>query len=123
MATKTKRRRGVNGSVRPRVLNVGNESPDSDSEDDSPSQPAPGVWPRFLLLKANHETKKATQLHPFLVGRVLKSITGKSEAKRLKTGDLVQVSQKAHSLPLLMGLQPVHIRQLPSAGHLLFGAT
>nr|KAG5693448.1 hypothetical protein BaRGS_022335 [Batillaria attramentaria] len=48
------------------------------------------------------EGKKAARLHPFLVGETLRSCTGRPDASRLRSGDLlVECKRKAHSNSLL----------------------
>nr|KAG5714114.1 hypothetical protein BaRGS_020442 [Batillaria attramentaria] len=54
----------------------------------------------FGILPA--EGKKAARLHPFLVGETLRSCTGRPDASRLRSGDLlVECKRKAHSNSLL----------------------
>nr|KAG5688746.1 hypothetical protein BaRGS_002070 [Batillaria attramentaria] len=87
---------------------------DSDSETEAPgpvpqSQPQSQsqshsieIWPRFLIVHCTAEGKKAARLHPFLVGETLRSCTGRPDASRLRSGDLlVECKRKAHSNSLL----------------------
>nr|KAG5701446.1 hypothetical protein BaRGS_032778 [Batillaria attramentaria] len=87
---------------------------DSDSETEAPrpasqSQPQSqsqshsiDIWPRFLIVHCTAEGKKAARLHPFLVGETLRSCTGRPDASRLRSGDLlVECKRKAHSNSLL----------------------
>nr|KAG5713220.1 hypothetical protein BaRGS_007747 [Batillaria attramentaria] len=54
------------------------------------------------VLAAFSEGKKAARLHPFLVGETLRSCTGRPDASRLRSGDLlVECRRKAHSNSLL----------------------
>nr|KAG5695188.1 hypothetical protein BaRGS_018310 [Batillaria attramentaria] len=60
------------------------------------------IWPRFLIVHCTAEGKKAARLHPFLVGETLRSCTGRPDASRLRSGDLlVECKRKAHSNSLL----------------------
>nr|KAG5705019.1 hypothetical protein BaRGS_022861 [Batillaria attramentaria] len=52
----------------------------------------------FAKVHCTAEGKKAARLHPFLVGETLRSCTGRPDASRLRSGDLlVECRRKAHS--------------------------
>nr|KAG5699694.1 hypothetical protein BaRGS_022092 [Batillaria attramentaria]KAG5712515.1 hypothetical protein BaRGS_011489 [Batillaria attramentaria] len=79
--------------------------PASQSQPQSQSQSqshSADIWPRFLIVHCTAEGKKAARLHPFLVGETLRSCTGRPDASRLRSGDLlVECKRKAHSNSLL----------------------
>ena len=88
---------------RPRAQRSSSDS-DSDYEDAcDPTRP----WPRFLIIKSLDQSKPATRLHPFLVGKTLEGRVGSPKASRLADETLlVEVGKRAHAISLL-GLQAI----------------
>nr|KAG5711496.1 hypothetical protein BaRGS_025923 [Batillaria attramentaria] len=89
------------------IINSDSETEASGPGPQSQSQPQSQshsieIWPRFLIVHCTAEGKKAARLHPFLVGETLRSCTGRPDASRLRSGDLlVECKRKAHSNSLL----------------------
>ena len=73
---------------------------DNDYSSKTPSENNSQHFPRFIVTESLQENKRITSLSPFLIQKVIHSISGEPESiKKLQRSDqlLIEVKKKAHA--------------------------
>ena len=77
---------------------------DNDYSSKTPSENNSQHFPRFIVIESLQENRSITSLSPFLIQKVIHSISGEPESiKKLQRSDqlLIEVKKKAHAENLL----------------------